>query len=84
MANKNNNKNHHNDSNENIFSKKRIDDFDKARLQEIYGSILGNNMEEVRKNSQRLRFKIYFFGIFIIILTLILTFFMEKISFVTN
>ena len=78
----NNNKN--DDLNENIFSKKRVDDFDKAKLQEFYGSILGNNMEEVRKNSQRLRFKIYFFGIFIIILTLILTFFMEKISFVTN
>ena len=65
----NNNKN--DDLNENIFSKKRVDDFDKAKLQEFYGSILGNNMEEVRKNSQRLRFKIYLFGFFVIVLTLI-------------
>ena len=78
------NKNKNDDLNENIFSKKRVDDFDKAKLQEFYGSILGNNMEEVKKNSQRLRFKIYCFGIFVIALTLILTFFMEKISFVTN
>ena len=78
------NKNKNDDLNENIFSKKRVDDFDKAKLQEFYGSILGNNMEEVKKNSKRLRFKIYCFGIFVIALTLILTFFMEKISFVTN
>ena len=84
MANKINNKNQKSDLSKNNFSKKRVDDFEKAKLQEFYGSILGNNMEEVKKNSQRLRFKIYFFGIFVIILTLILIFFMEKISFVTN
>ena len=67
-----------------VFQKKRIDDFDKAKLQEFYSSILGNNMEEVKKNSQRLRLKIYVFGLVIIVLTLILTFFMEKISFVTS
>ena len=78
----NNNKN--DDLNENIFSKKRVDDFDKAKLQEFYNSILGNNMEEVKKNSQRLRLKIYVFGLFIIVLTLILTLFVEKISFVTS
>ena len=84
MVKKNNNENQHSDLNTNIFSKKSIDDFDKAKLQEFYGSILGNNKEEVKKNSQRLRFKIYFFGVFVIVLTLILTFIMEKISFVTN
>ncbi len=84
MVNKNKIKNQNNDLKKNIFSKKNIDDFDKAKLQEFYGSILGKNMEEVKKNSQRLRFKIYLFGFFVIVLTLILTFFMEKISFVTN
>ena len=84
MANKINNKNQKSYLSKNNFSKKRVDDFEKAKLQEFYGSILGNNMEEVKKNSQRLRLKIYFFGIFVIILTLILIFFMEKISFVTN
>ena len=77
-------KNKNNNLNENTFSKKSIDDFDKAKLQEFYSSILGNNMEEVRKNSQRLRLKIYVFGFFIIVLTLILTLFMENISFVTS
>ena len=77
-------KNKNSNLNENTFSKKSIDDFDKAKLQEFYGSVLGNNMEEVKKNSQRLRMKIYVFGFIIIILSLILTFFMEKISFVTS
>ena len=84
MVDKNINKNHNHNLNKNSFSKKNIDDFDKAKLQEFYSSILGNNMEEVKKNSQRLRLKIYVFGLFIIFLTLILTFFMEKISFVTS
>ena len=84
MVDKNKNKNHDHNLNKNSFSKKKIDDFDKAKLQEFYSSILGNNKEEVKKNSQRLRLKIYFFGLFIIVLTLILTFFMEKISFVTS
>lgn len=77
-------KNKNSNLNENTFSKESIDDFDKAKLQEFYGSVLGNNMEEVKKNSQRLRMKIYVFGFIIIILSLILTFFMEKISFVTS
>ena len=84
MVKKNNNENQHSDLNTNTFSKKSIDDFDKAKLQEFYGSVFGNNKEEVKKNSQRLRFKIYFFGVFVIVLTLILTFIMEKISFITN
>ena len=41
-------------------------------------------MEEAKKNSKKLRLKIYVFGLLIIVLTLILTFFMEKISFVTS
>ena len=45
---------------------------------------LEKGMEEVKKNSQRLRLKIYVFGLFFIVLTLILTFFIEKISFVTS
>ena len=84
MVNKNNNKNHNIDLNKNIFSKKNIDDLEKAKLQEFYGSILGNNIEEVKKNSQRFRFKIYFFGLFVIVFTLFLTFLMGKVSFVTN
>ena len=84
MVDKNINKNDDHNLNKNSFSKKRIDDFDKAKLQEFYNSILGNNMEEVKKNSQRLRLKIYVFGLFIIVLTLILTLFVEKISFVTS
>ena len=84
MVDKNINKNHDHNLNKNSFSKKNIDDFDKAKLQEFYSSILGNNMEEVKRNSQRLRLKIYVFGLFIIVSTLILSFFMEKISFVTS
>ena len=57
MVDKNINKNHDHNLNKNSFSKKNIDDFDKAKLQEFYSSILGNNMEEVKKNSQRLRLK---------------------------
>ena len=49
MVDKNINKNHAHNLNENSFSKKNIDDFDKAKLQEFYSSILGNNMEEVKK-----------------------------------
>ena len=84
MVNKNINKNHDKNLNKNSYSKKNIDDFDKAKLQEFYSSILGNNLEEVKKNSQRILLKIYAFGLFIVVLTLILTFFMEKISFVTS
>ena len=69
MVDKNINKNYDNSLNKNSFSKKNIDDFDKAKLQEFYSSILGNNMEEVKKNSQRLRLKIYVFGLFIIVLS---------------
>ena len=50
MVDKNINKNHDHNLNKNSFSKKNIDDFDKAKLQKFYSSILGNNMEEVKKN----------------------------------
>ena len=77
-------KNFQNDLKENIFSKKGIEDANKVQLQELYSSFLGKNIEEVKKNSKRLRYKIYIFGLTVVIMTIILTFFIEKISFVTS
>ena len=85
MVTKNKNKNDKNVSQENFFSKNGAQENNKIKLQEFYGSFLGNNIQEVKKNSQRLRFKIYSFGFIIIIIAIILNFFvLGKISFVTS
>ena len=77
-------KNFKNNLKDNIFSKKGIEDTNKIQLQEFYSSFLGKNIDEVKKNSKRLRYKIYIFGLAVVIITIILTFFIEKISFVTS
>ena len=43
----------------------------------------GKNKEEVKKNSQKIRFKIYFYGLIIVLVVLVVTFLFNKVSFVT-
>ena len=74
-----------NSTKENMFSKDGIENINKIKLQEFYGSFFGKNIEEVKMNSRKLRLKIYGFGFFIIIILLFLNFFIfGKISFVTS
>ena len=59
-----------------------IKNYDKIKLQEFYGSVFGQNKDEVKKSSQRLRFKIYRFGFIIFIIALLFYFFIfGKINF---
>ena len=83
MANKKKNNNDQKDLKENPFSKEGLENINKIQLQEFYGSFFGKNKEEVKKNSQKIRFKIYFYGLIIVIIVLIVTFLFNKVSFVT-
>ena len=71
------------DLKENPFSKEGLENINKTQLQEFYGSFFGKNKEEVKKNSQKIRFKIYFYGLIIISVILIVTFLFNRVSFVT-
>ena len=80
-------KNYQNASKGDLFSKDGASKTDKAKLQEFYSSFLGENIEEAKKNSQRLRFKIYSFGfiVIVIVIVIVLNFFViGKINFVTS
>ena len=83
MANKKKNNNDQKDLKENPFSKEGLENVNKIQLQEFYGSFFGKNKEEVKKNSQKIRFKIYFYGLIIISVILIVTFLFNRVSFVT-
>ena len=84
MANKKNKKmNDQKDLKENTFSKEGLENINKIQLQEFYGSFFGKNKEEVKKNSQKIRFKIYFYGLIIISVILVVTFLFNRVSFVT-
>ena len=83
MANKKKNNNHQKDLKENPFSKEGLENINKTQLQEFYGSFFGKNKEEVKKNSQKIRFKIYFYGLIIISVILVVTFLFNRVSFVT-
>ncbi len=83
MANKKKNNNDQKDLKENPFSKESLENINKIQLQEFYGSFFGKNKEEVKKNSQKIRFKIYFYGLIIISVILIVTFLFNRVSFVT-
>ena len=82
MANKKKNNNDQKDLKENPFSKEGLENINKIQLQEFYGSFFGKNKEEVKKNSQKIRFKIYFFGLIIISVILVVTFLFNRVSFV--
>ncbi len=85
MVNKKNTKNYQIASKGNLFSKDGASKADKAKLQEFYSSFLGENIEEVKKNSKRLRFKIYSFGLIVIVIVMVLNFFViGQINFVTS
>ena len=84
MAKKDKMRNSNNNYDETPFSKVGLENSNKARLQEFYGSFFGKNIEEVKKNSQKIRLKIYVFGLFIIVMSIILTFLFTKVSFVTS
>ena len=71
------------DLKENPFSKEGLENLNKIQLQEFYGSFFGKNKEEVKKNSQKIRFKIYFYGLIIISVILVVTFLFNRVSFVT-
>jgi len=83
MANKKKNNNDQKDLKENPFSKEGLENINKIQLQEFYGSFFGKNKEEVKKNSQKIRFKIYFYGLIIVLVVLVVTFLLNKVSFVT-
>ena len=83
MANKQKNNNDQKDLKENPFSKEGLENINKIQLQEFYGSFFGKNKEEVKKNSQKIRFKIYFYGLIIISVILVVTFLFNRVSFVT-
>ena len=83
MANKKKNNNDQKDLKENTISKEGLENINKIQLQEFYGSFFGKNKEEVKKNSQKIRFKIYFYGLIIISVILVVTFLFNKVSFVT-
>ena len=83
MANKKKNNNDQNDLKENPFSKEGLENINKTQLQEFYGSFFGKNKEEVKKNSQKIRFKIYFYGLIIVSVILVVTFLFNRVSFVT-
>ena len=83
MANKKKKINDQKDLKENPFSKEGLENINKTQLQEFYGSFFGKNKEEVKKNSQKIRFKIYFYGLIIISVILVVTFLFNKVSFVT-
>ena len=83
MVNKKKKINDQKDLNENPFSKEGLENINKTQLQEFYGSFFGKNKEEVKKNSQKIRFKIYFYGLIIVLVVLVVTFLFNKVSFVT-
>ena len=83
MANKKKNNNDQKDLKENPFSKEGLENINKIQLQEFYASFFGKNKEEVKKNSQKIRFKIYFYGLIIVLVVLVVTFLFNKVSFVT-
>ena len=83
MVNKKKKINDQKDLKENPFSKEGLENINKTQLQEFYGSFFGKNKEEVKKNSQKIRFKIYFYGLIIISVILVVTFLFNRISFVT-
>ena len=83
MAYKKKNNNDQKDLKENPFSKEGLENINKIQLQEFYGSFFGKNKEEVKKNSQKIRFKIYFYGLIIVLVVLVVTFLFNKVSFVT-
>ena len=82
MANKKKNNNDQKDLKENPFSKEGLENINKIQLQEFYGSFFGKNKEEVKKNSQKIRFKIYFYGLIVISVILVVTFLFNRVSFV--
>ena len=84
MVNKKKKINDQKDLKENPFSKEGLENINKTQLQEFYGSFFGKNKEEVKKNSQKIRFKIYFYGLIIISVILIVTFLFNRVSFVTG
>ena len=83
MVNNKKNFNDQKDLKENPFSKDGLENINKIQLQEFYGSFFGKNKEEVKKNSQKIRFKIYFYGLIIISVILVVTFLFNRVSFVT-
>ena len=83
MVNNKKNFNDQKDLKENPFSKEGLENINKTQLQEFYGSFFGKNKEEVKKNSQKIRFKIYFYGLIIISVILVVTFLFNRVSFVT-
>ena len=83
MLNKKKKINDQKDLKENPFSKEGLENINKTQLQEFYGSFFGKNKEEVKKNSQKIRFKIYFYGLIIISVILVVTFLFNRVSFVT-
>ena len=83
MVNKKKKINDQKDLKENPFSKEGLENINKTQLQEFYGSFFGKNKDEVKKNSQKIRFKIYFYGLIIVLVVLVVTFLLNKVSFVT-
>ncbi len=84
MVNNKKNFNDQKDLKENPFSKEGLENINKTQLQEFYGSFFGKNKEEVKKNSQKIRLRIYFYGLMIVFVVLVVTFLFNRVSFVTS
>ena len=82
MANKKKNNNDQKDLKENTFSKEGLENINKIQLQEFMVPFLVK-IKRIKKNSQKIRFKIYFYGLIIISVILVVTFLFNRVSFVT-
>ena len=59
-----------------------IKEEDARRLQETFGQFFGENSDEMRKHSSRLKNKIYFFGFVAIIFFVVILYFTKNVNFV--
>ena len=55
---------------------------DVRKLQETFGQFFGNNSDEMRKQSSRLKNKIYFFGFVATIFFVLVFYFTKNVNFV--
>ena len=68
-----------------VYTRAAIEENERKKLQDFYSSVLGGNSEEVKTNSKILRYKIYRFGLVVILVACVFYFFVVgKISFVTG
>ena len=55
---------------------------DVRKLQETFSQFFGNNSDEMRKHSSRLKNKIYFFGLVVMIFFVVIFFLTKNVNFI--